>query len=795
MARFFLYCSSSCHRRLAFDVARSQALALLLLVSSVSVLLAQSTRFQQSRTADSLQQALTRFAENDTTRVRLLNALTRTYWTINTDTALRYARQAIVLAQQLGDKKGEANGYNNLAVAHWYRGEYEQALANNRRSLALREFLNDEVGILASYNNIGGAYYSQGDFPRALEYFLKSLALAERIHNEVETISARINIGEVYKVQGDYKQALASLQQATEIATRNNRKPDLVHAYNNMGEIFAAQHDYDQALEYFNSSLLLASDLRMDEMAATNHRNIGNVYRQQGKLQEAIESYRAAVALHNVIGDKPGLATTYTGLGMLFLQRSERDSASRYLNESLRLAVEIGARDLEFQALMALLRLDSLRGDISSAFVRFRRALSLHDSLFGAQRARQIAEIQARYDNEKREQEIALLQKEQSFQTTIRNILLGGLLVVCMVAAFLFNGYFYVRRKNKELANANAEILRQKAIVEEQAANIEAKNGELYQANLEYEFAIEQVNNLNNFLREQNSDLEELNAETMRQQEIMERQTIEIELTNNALQEKNAQLEHLNAEKNEFLGIAAHDLKNPLASIIMSASTIRRYHERMSAPELLNTALNIEETAKTMNQIIMNLLDTNAIESGKLKIQLEEFDIGDVIQDVSGRYVSRANEKHITLLCEAAMGTCVYADQAMTMQALDNLVSNAIKYSPPGKVVRVTLLSDPSVIHSHLRSAGQSSCEDCVLIMVQDEGPGLSEEDKRKLFGKFARLSARPTGGEHSTGLGLSIVKKLAEAMHGKVWCESELGYGATFVLQLPTTPPHKTML
>ena len=109
-------------------------------------------------------------------------------------------------------------------------------------------------------------------------------------------------------------------------------------------------------------------------------------------------------------------------------------------------------------------------------------------------------------------------------------------------------------------------------------------------------------------------------------------------------------------------------------------------------------------------------------------------------------------------------------DPSVMVQVLENLVSNAIKYSPSGKNIRVRLSKDPS----HVR------CE------VRDEGPGLSAEDQKKLFGKFARLSAKPTGGEHSTGLGLSIVKKMVEAMNGKVWCESELGKGATFVVQLP---------
>jgi signal transduction histidine kinase len=105
-----------------------------------------------------------------------------------------------------------------------------------------------------------------------------------------------------------------------------------------------------------------------------------------------------------------------------------------------------------------------------------------------------------------------------------------------------------------------------------------------------------------------------------------------------------------------------------------------------------------------------------------------------------------------------------------THQVLDNLISNAVKYSPLGKNIMIRLLQNETYIR----------CE------IQDEGPGLSEADKKKLFGKFNRLTARPTAGEHSTGLGLFIVKKLLEAMGGRVWCESELGHGATFIVEFP---------
>ena len=111
------------------------------------------------------------------------------------------------------------------------------------------------------------------------------------------------------------------------------------------------------------------------------------------------------------------------------------------------------------------------------------------------------------------------------------------------------------------------------------------------------------------------------------------------------------------------------------------------------------------------------------------------------------------------------------ADAAALNQVLDNLLSNAIKFSPPGKQIRVTVCS-PGTRY--------------VECQVQDEGPGFSEDDKTRMFRRYGRLSARPTGGEPSTGLGLSIVKKLVLAMHGELACESTPGKGATFTFRLP---------
>jgi signal transduction histidine kinase len=249
----------------------------------------------------------------------------------------------------------------------------------------------------------------------------------------------------------------------------------------------------------------------------------------------------------------------------------------------------------------------------------------------------------------------------------------------------------------------------------------------------------------------------------------------------------------LNIEKNEFLGIAAHDLKNPLTSIILSASIIQQYQTRMTVPEINDQMDHILITAKRMQETILNLLDINAIESGRFTFNPIAMNVVEVVNDVVEGYYLRAKDKEITLHfnhdSDEVMTMC---DRNALMQVLENLISNAIKYSPLGKNVYVNVLSSSNDGRSTLFSREKNAVERLpmaqphVRIEFQDEGPGLTPEDKEQLFHKFAKLSAKPTGGEHSTGLGLSIVKKIIEAMHGQVWCESEIHHGATFIVELP---------
>ncbi|HID98925.1 MAG TPA: response regulator [Thiotrichaceae bacterium] len=249
--------------------------------------------------------------------------------------------------------------------------------------------------------------------------------------------------------------------------------------------------------------------------------------------------------------------------------------------------------------------------------------------------------------------------------------------------------------------------------------------------------------------------------------------TRELQEKNEALVKLNEQLIQINHEKNEFLGIAAHDLKNPLSSIQSLANLTRTSFDDFPKQKLIDFAQMIEISSNKMFNLIKNLLDVNAIESGKMNFSLTQLDIFPFLQVVVENNQGTANSKKIGLQVHREEEEYkAIIDENAILQVLDNLISNAIKYSSHGKNIDIRILKGENTV----------CCE------IQDEGPGLSEKDQKQLFQKFSRLTPRPTGDEHSTGLGLFIVKKLIHIMNGSVSYKGKLGEGSTFVIEFPST-------
>jgi signal transduction histidine kinase len=303
---------------------------------------------------------------------------------------------------------------------------------------------------------------------------------------------------------------------------------------------------------------------------------------------------------------------------------------------------------------------------------------------------------------------------------------------------------------NESIINKNKELIIRQEEITAQAKRLESIHEEIVEKHRELERQKEALLDQSDYLHEANETITSMHAEVQKQK--------------NEILQKNEELLSLNNEKNNLIGIVAHDLKSPLNQmkgllnvIRMSSSTLDK--DTVSCLDMM------EKSADRLTNLIAKILDVEAIESKQLNLILEPTNVSDVVESLTDRFRKAASEKSILLHANVAPGLIANTDKVYTSQVFENLISNAIKFSPPYKNIYISLYQTENEIIGEIR----------------DEGPGLTEEDKRKLFGKYQKLSARPTGNESSSGLGLSIVKKFIEAMHGRIWCESEAGNGASF--------------
>jgi signal transduction histidine kinase len=243
---------------------------------------------------------------------------------------------------------------------------------------------------------------------------------------------------------------------------------------------------------------------------------------------------------------------------------------------------------------------------------------------------------------------------------------------------------------------------------------------------------------------------------------------------NEDLRSKQEAAEAAYKAKGDLLAIASHDLKNPLGAIAGLAEIMleMKRAEPAASGQDIEFLQNICDASKQMSEVIQGILENEGIEQQVLTFDAQGVDLSALCSELIRFNESLARRKDIRLVSNIHSGIKVPGNETRLREALENYVSNAIKYSPPGKTVEVRLTALPE--------------QNLVEFGVKDEGPGLTEDDKTKVFGKFKKLSARPTGGESSTGLGLSIVKTIVELHKGTVGCESRAGEGAYFWARLP---------
>lgn len=250
----------------------------------------------------------------------------------------------------------------------------------------------------------------------------------------------------------------------------------------------------------------------------------------------------------------------------------------------------------------------------------------------------------------------------------------------------------------------------------------------------------------------------------------------QLNLMHQELENKNMVLKQLIEQKNQFLGMAAHDLRNPLRIIEGYCQILIDTLQSKLDPAALKMLAHIQRTSMTMLQLVNELLDISAIESGKIKLRLEPIDIIALISAIVSLEEMQAQKKNISITFVNKAETNapkVLCDEGKISQVLNNLISNALKFSYPNSIVTLD-------VHFSQKEA---------IISISDQGIGIVPEEKERIFQPFMRGSGKTTAGESSTGLGLAIVHRIVEAHQGRIWLESEPQKGSTFFVSLPLAP------
>lgn len=596
-------------------------------------------------------------------------------------------------------------------------------LANEAYSFG--EFIKLKQGLGRSLNILGVANNYKGNKLSAYDYYSWALDVSMRQKDSSQVAYTYNNLGRIFQEQGLVEKAYPNIIKASEIFSHLKDSTGLAYCYQSLGNLYQSQRNFEKAEENYLKGLDLREKLPNQRNIHGGYYLIGRLYAEQGKVKESLRYLLKADSIGQKLGDEIQLAETWVYLAKNYLLTNQKDKADSLLKVSLGIIQRKNAVRILSNALLIAGEVAVARGEYSKA------GKILDDALINARKMGDLSLLQDVYFelwklNEKRNDKLGSLYNQNQY------LMLRDTLKSRDVARQEEQLNF--ERKILARENENASLKAKNSVIEQQRK----WQGILFGSALVSIFII--------------GSIIWWNARRMRN-------------FNSQLAKQNEQLLQLNHEKDSLMSIVAHDLKAPLNKI-QGLSNLLRLDGELSKDQSQYVGL-MDQVSKEGLSFISDLLSVHALEEQRVA-EISEFDAAEVVKNkIEAAYGVAANKNiQLKLFLNPVV---VQSDRDYLGRITDNLVSNAIKFSPKESEVVVSLDKD----------------DDRLRLIVEDKGPGFSEKDKVHLFKKFKKLSARPTGGESSNGLGLAIVKTLVDRLGGEIELDSR-GSGSKFIIRLP---------
>jgi len=610
-------------------------------------------------------------------------------------------------------------------------GDTENSLKYRLQLLDIDKQLKDDAQTAATLNVIGNDYKELKNLDKALENYQAALALNRKGNssgsNDNAIVSNLINIGNTYQMRGDNRNSIRSFDEALQVIEKKGSPAEVAVMHNYLASLYLAQENFSDAEDHTHLAIKLLAGTDNKRILAASYKRLSEIYSKQGNYEKSLESYQSYSLLKDSLLYREQLTQEKEKQKELQIETTEREAKLSLIDsemKALELRNEMEKAESEKQKIALLLKEKELQN------------LSLQKEQ--SEQARSVQQLQLQQeqaDKERQRQEILLLQQKRDLQ--------------------------------------NAEIQKKELEDKEQQKEIDIKNTklELQQTQLDRAGIRQQSLSFILVLFVALIALAFLGYVTKRRDnKKLQAQFEEINKQKEKIESINASLIELNEEKNDLIGIVAHDLKSPLNQISGMLEIMKLTAKDQSTEQQTYTH-KIEQSTNRLKRMVTKILNVSAVEAKTMDIKLERVEVTSFLEEIVNRFDEMAAKKNISIVKNFENNIpSIESDSGFLSEVLENLMSNAIKYSPLGKQVTVKLSRRNSFVRMEFI----------------DQGQGISQKDMKYLFGKYRKLTARPTAGEDSTGLGLSIVKRYVTALQGRVWCESEEGKGSNFIVEVP---------
>jgi signal transduction histidine kinase len=668
--------------------------------------------------------------------------------------------------------------YTTIARYSEALADYEQLMILLSRAPMLSDAERYEKKMRAVLG-IGRVLHQQSDYDEAEKKY-KIILEAEDTCSVVLLARTRQSMGVNLFRQGHFAESLKELftseSLSVHIEDKDERDATDAGLQMAMSATYQSAGDYAKAIVHAENALTLFKERGDLYQQGLILGNLGNSYTVIGEYKKAESILHEAMRVHGQTGNRAA-ANVLKLLGNLFYLRHDFQTALMYYQKSASHAAEFYQKVFEAEAEHNIGCVYYELGDDEASLRHFNYVIEISESVNNRHLLAQtwIEKSRSLFRLGKTEMAVSLLEQAATLSES-SELNDTGVEVNQMLSAF------YEKAGNTERAlyyfkayNAHEKkLMRDKNV----------QSAKLVQFHIESEQTKRELELQRSFSR-----ITEERAERLEKMSNQLAQTVtELEQQREKARAAQQKAEEAHQFKSDLLDMAGHDLRSPLQGIMGFTYLVQ---EQPDDVELVKEmAHEIERASQRMIDMIAELLDLSAIDRGEFPIRPALCNTSDIVRQVISELKAQAALKYQTIQSSLISDAWVSADGGLLRRVFQNVISNSIKYSPNGTSIYVSVERDEKlrdVIEHGI--IVREKMTNVIAIKIRDEGLGLSESDLRQLFQRFKKLSAKPTGGETSTGLGLALAKQIIELNHGRIFAESEgKGKGATFTIELPAT-------